>query len=291
MARRPVRRRQVRSTALTTLLLFASLAGCSTDDDRPAASSPAELTAAVQQDRLNATRRMLAIPLRNKGSTAVTIQEMQLVAPQFTVVPPAQRDDVLPPAARLDFPLSYGRPRCGAKPAGEPAVQIRLRGADGRRQDLRLKLAPPTDVLDRLRATECGQVALLSAVGVDYGPTVHLPGRPPAMAGSLVLRRRASTQPVTVVEIRGSVLFDLIPSVGRRESVATMPATAALVTIPVRMTVPRCDPHVLIEAKKIYSFSVGLRIGTGPVQFLQIPPPIIVENELRALIGACSSDR
>ena len=128
-------------------------------------------------------------------------------------------------------------------------------------------------------------------MAVVYGPTVRRAGLPPSMDGSLILRRRASTAPITVVEVRGSVLFTVTPTAARGGSVATLATGAAAVTIPVRMSVPRCDPHVLIEAKKIYFFSIGLRIGNGPVQFLQIPPPVSVENELRGLITACSAQR
>jgi hypothetical protein len=87
--------------------------------------------------------------------------------------------------------------------------------------------------------------------------------------------------------MRGSVLFDLLPVGNRRSPLVVLAATRTAATIPVEMTIPRCDPHVLIEAKKIFFFSLGLRIGNGPVQFLQIPPPVPVQQSLRGMFGFC----
>jgi hypothetical protein len=259
-----------------------------------ASAPPPNLTAGVQQDRVDATNRQLSVPLVNHGGSTVTVEGVQLVAPQFTTVPGSHARDDLTPGLRLNFPINFGTARCGALPAGHPAVRVRLGTADHRSRAVMVAVTDPDGLLDQLRQGDCQQQELLKAVSVDYGPITRRPGRPghPVLHGSLIIRRRAAVEPVTVTETRGSVLFDLLsgtgdPAVAPRGPVAVLASGQDTLVVPVLMSIPRCDPHVLIEAKKIFFFSIGLRLGAAPVRYLQIPPPDPVQQALRALFGPC----
>ncbi|MEP6696322.1 MAG: hypothetical protein ABJA34_05515 [Pseudonocardiales bacterium] len=284
---RRARPRRVAVALLGPVLLAACSGGT------PPAAAPA-LSAGVQQDRVDATNRQISIPLANHGHATVTIEDVQLVAPQFTVVRGSPARDELTPGLQLNFPINFGTARCASIPAGHPWVRVRVRTADHRSRTVTVTIADSDGLLDRLRRADCQQQALLTAVSVGYGPIVRRPGLPghPVLHGSLILRRRASTERVTVVGTRGSVLYDLLSGttdagVPARSPVAVLPAGWSSVAFPVLMSIPRCDPHVLIEAKKVYFFSLGLRLGNGPVQYLQIPPPGNVQQALRALFGPC----
>ncbi|PZS32464.1 MAG: hypothetical protein DLM59_08160 [Pseudonocardiales bacterium] len=285
----PARRRGGR--VATGLLPAVLLAACSSS---ATGVPPPKLTAGVQQDRVDATNRQISIPLINQGNSTVTVENVQLVAPQFTTVPGSRAQDDLTPGLRLNFPINFGTARCGAPPAGHPVVRVRVRTIDHRSRVSTVPVTDPDGLLDRLRRSDCQQQSLLKAVSVDYGPVIRRPGLPghPVLHGSLIVRRKAAKGSLTVVETRGSVLFDLLSgttdaAVAPRSPVAVLSPAADVLTVPVLMSIPRCDPHVLIEAKKVFFFSIGLRIGSDPEQFLQIPPPVPLQQALRGLFGPC----
>lgn len=282
----PAGPRTVALCAVAPVLVAACSAG--SPSHRPLAAL--HLHASVQQDRIDATNRQVSIPLVNGGGAAVTIEQVQLDAPEFTTVRPAAEADLLAAGGQLNFPVSFGAPRCGTAPTGsKPTVRLRLRDGSGRSRTLRLPIADSDGLLGRLARQECEQRALAAAFNVEYGPAAVQPRTPrhPVLRGSLIVGRRSSALPLVITSLRGSVLFDLNPPAPAHSPVASLPAGAATLTIPVEMSVPRCDAHVLIEAKKVFFFSIGLKIGDAPVQYLQIPPPDPIQRGLRALVTAC----
>ncbi|MDQ6874443.1 MAG: hypothetical protein M3042_05175 [Actinomycetota bacterium] len=266
------------------------VAGCSAGSPSHPTLQALHLHATVQQDRIDATNRQVSIPLVNTGPSEVTIEQVQLDAPEFTTVPPKAEADRLPVGGQLNFPVNFGAARCAGQPPGHgPVVRLRLRDGSGRSRALRLPIADSDGLLERLRRQECEQRALTAAFSVEYGPASVQPRTPrhPVLRGTLIVRRRGSMLPLVVIVLRGSVLFDLNPPAPAHSPVASLPAGAASLSIPVEMSVPRCEPHVLIEAKKIFFFSIGLQIGSAPVQYLQIPPPDPIQRGLRTLVTDC----
>lgn len=282
----PAGPRTVALCAVAPVLVVA----CSAGGPSNPTQQTLHLHASVQQDRIDATNRQVSIPLVNGGGAAVTIEQVQLDAPGFTTVRPAAEADLLAAGGQLNFPVNFGAARCGGQPPGTgPMVRLRLRDSSGRSRLLRLPIADSDGLLERVRRQECQQGALAAAFSVEYGPAAVVPRTPrhPVLRGSLIVGRRSSVLPLVVTVLRGSVLFDLNPPAPAHSPVARLPAGEASLTIPVEMSVPRCDAHVLIEAKKIFFFSIGLQVGSAPVQYLQIPPPDPIQRGLRALVTAC----
>jgi len=256
------------------------LAGCAEGGAAPPAPAPApapQLPVAVtlSQSRAFASRRMLQVRLRNDGDQPVGIQRFDLRPGRFAGTGPVARDTELAPGRELYVPLPYGAVRCGDDAPG-PVLALRARLGDGAPGDAELRLAAPDPLLERLAARECAQLAVQEEAEIAFAGTWSLDGG--VARGTLVLARRGSGgPPVTVTQAGSNVLYTLrtVPA-----PPAVLAGGAALLELPVEVTLGRCEAHALIEAKLRHQFPLWVALGDGEPASLTVE----VGDEGRAVL-------
>ena len=78
----------------------------------------------------------------------------------------------------------------------------------------------------------------------------------------LVIRHRpGSTSPLTLVDLGGSVLLDLVPRAGGRALPARLPGNRARLDLPVLFgSAHRCDAHALSQSSQTFLVSAYVRL-------------------------------
>ena len=227
-------------------------------------SVPDGLRVGLEQSRDNENRHLLQVVLTNDGAQPVDVVRLQVRAPGFVDVPPTVREHAVPPGRRIAFPVAYGAADCAR--SGPAEVVVGHRTADGLQE---AALAVPTDdpLLPRLHARECALAELAETAEVAFAPGWQRVGD--AARGRLVLRRRGSDTPVTLVSVEGTVVFTLRPG-------AALPVTLAgrdsEVVVPVTVTASRCDAHALIESKRSYDFPWYTALGDAQPLYGTVRP-------------------
>lgn len=287
------------SRLAVTLALLVVVAGCSEGSEtagaRPSATPTTrgpgvQLAEPLLQDRLDATRRMIGIPLTNGGPGTARVLRVQLVTPHFATTPPATVDADLAPDQQINFAFPYGAARCEPDAAKQRPVVLVDVDAGGRRQ---LRLTPPTPVkiLDQLRDVECQQRELETAFDVTWGPTwTRVParsGEAQRLSGELRLTLRPKAGPVTATALRGSVMFAIATVPADREPIASLDAKTTSASVPVEVSVRLCSKHGLTEAKKLFVFTLAAQLGGDPPRYRTIEPPAAVSQQILALLGTC----
>ena len=237
------------------------------------------------QDRLDATRRMLTVPLRNGGPGTVHLDKIALASARFTAVPPATVDADLAPGQQINFSIAYGTARCDQE-AGEPALVL---DSGGRVE--RLAVPTPAQILDRLWRAECDQQQLESAFTIEWGQSwTQIPatdGGAARLRGELRLTATGNTR-IVVTDVRGSVLFDLDTAPAGKRPITELASGSR--TVPVEIGVRLCFKHGLIEAKKNFDFSLYARLGDADQAYRTITPPKPVQQRALALLATCPKD-
>lgn len=268
--------------------LVSGLAGCTS------AAPPAEgprvqrLLASATQFRPDEGTRNLHAGVTNLGPRTVTVTSARVVWPGFswqTVRIPAAP---VPAGQTAAFVVRYGAAHCDTHP-GAPYL---LAEVDGRRLRLPLKVDLP-GLLPRLRAHACAELRLARTAMVDLRlgrRTVRGQGGE-YLPGVVVIRRRPGTgAPVTLVDLGGSVLFELRPV--RHDALpARLRPGAPLLRVPVRVgSAGRCDAHARGNSSQTFLFSTYTRLGDGPVLRSIFVPPLATQTRLlRLLDRACGS--
>ncbi|MDQ3529516.1 MAG: hypothetical protein M3425_06145 [Actinomycetota bacterium] len=268
-----------------------------------AASVEPALVVDVEKPRYLVAERMVEVIVVNKGASPVRVEQIQLFGRLFKAQPPIAKDTLLQPDERKDLKVGYGEVRCGrqAPTSSEPFVRLRVRASDGNQSRARLALPSPSPTLQRLHDTECGLLALREAVQVRYGPGWTRAGRGYRDArGRLVLRRRASREPIVLTAVGGNVIFTVTAHVDdspqrpqrdpqrpqrgpqrpqrglQRPQRVSQRALAILrpgderLTVPVAVAASRCDAHAVADSKKTFLLPLWLRVGAAEEQYLEV---------------------
>lgn len=240
--------------------------GCANDGES-AASEP-DLRGRVRQSNLDQSLSSIRVQVLNDGSKPVDVRELVLHVPPFPDAA-SEVDAVIPPGRRIDFRVVYGEPSCaGSMPT--PAAATAEAVADGRAVDIAVD--DSQNVLRRLLTLFCDRQRLGEVVTVSLGERWTREPAGDALLGTIELRRIGRDVDVTVQNLSGSVVFRLQP-VHAGEPIAVLSAAQDVLSIPIRATALRCDPHALAEGKKNYVFPVWLGLAGGPQE---------VKLELRA---------
>jgi hypothetical protein len=263
------------------------------DTSRPAPSASTlgpglQLAEPLLQDRLDATRHMLTIPIVNGGPAEVQVRRIQIIAPQFTPVPPTVVDATMEPQRRINFSIGYGTARCDDA-AGEVTLLLDVGPPGGAGHQERLVAPGPVDIVDRLRRAECEQRQLESTFTVVWGGAWTQVKTGPGAArlhGELRIALTGDEQ-VTVTDIRGSVLFSLDSRPADRRPIVSVDPANRSATIPIEIGVRLCFKHGLTEAKKIFDFSLYAKLGDRAPTYRTITPPLPVQKRTLALLATC----
>lgn len=261
-----------RSAAVALVAAAALAAGCGGTSE-PASAEP-ELAGRIIQSRLDQSLDSIRVQVANEGDEPVRVADVVLHAPPFPDA--ASEDDaVIPPGQRIDFRAEYGQPTC-ADPTPTPAVATAAVFADGR--PIEIDVEDSHDVLKRLLTQLCGRQQLAAVVDVRLGQQWTGDPSGDALLGTIELRRVDDGAPVVTLErvAGGSVVFELQP-VDSSAPQVTLPAGEDHLSVPVRVTAQRCEPHAQAEDKKKYVFPVWLAVAGG-----REPIDIDLEVDVRA---------
>ena len=252
--------------ALLAALLSGTWSACSPPADEPA-PPPVPLEAFLSQPRPDEGTRILRTAIVNEGDRQVEVTSATVDWSGFERRDTRTDDGALEPGGTLGLVLEFGRARC------EEPVEDRPRLAavvDGVEQTVPLTVRDP-ELLDRLRARECGLRALDEAVSVDLvlEPRIVLRDGQRTVPGTLeVVRREGSTAEVRVVDLGGSVLL-------RFGSDTPLPADVGPDRLYLPVTVAstdRCDAHALSQSSQTFLIGAYLAVDDAePVRVLTVP--------------------
>lgn len=271
------------------LLLGGVVVACTGQPPTRAPVPRARLVASVTQFRPDEGTNRLHAGVTNHGPGTVTVGGAQVVWAGFAWpavrVPPAP----VPAGQTAAFVVRYGAPRCTGRP-GRPYL---LATVDGVARRLPLHVDLP-GLLGRLRRDGCAGRRLAQAAGVSlrWAPRTAVRHGEEYLPGTVTLTRGSAGTAVRVVDLGGSVLFDLRPA--RRGALpATMDAESARLRLAVRL-VPagRCDAHARGQSSQTFLFSVYLRRGDEPThREVFIPARADQQRMLDLLDRACKPVR
>ncbi len=279
-----------RRRAAALLVGALLLAGCSAETASTSATgtsgasgAPAPLTATLAQNREDEVRGVAVVRLTNHGETTVHISDLALRWPGLAAADPDHPDYPLAPGVPTDLPVALGAAACATTagqpdpastpPADPPAAALT---ADGEQHLVVMGDADSRALAARLFQRSCQNQAVAAAVDVSFGPAWHptTVGGTAAQAGSLVLRRKASTATITLTALEGSVLLDLEPASPGAVPLRLSPGTKAAVLPVTLRTSGRCDGHGLGESKKTYVLTALVDTGDGTARPVTVSPAL-----------------
>jgi hypothetical protein len=271
--------RSVRRAGAALALVLAFLgAGCADPD--PAADPPPRLGASIVQLRRDQVLKRVEVAVTNRAEEQVTIESIDLRVPGYGGDGVQVKDEPLPAGQVVNLPTLYGEVTCardGTAQVGRPRVVIRVHTAsDPTSRRVVLRPRDPDRLLPRIAAGECQSRHLLQEVSLSFGPTWRPvgTGRGRYLRGTLEARLTID-QPRNVTQVRGTVIFDLLPDPPDRpagEPLAALTPARPTASIPVVVSRARCTGHARGEVKKPYEFLVWLAPPGGPE--LAVTPPV-----------------
>jgi hypothetical protein len=230
--------------------------GCANNGE-PEVSEP-ELVGRVRQSNLDQSLSSIRVQVLNEAPEPVDVSELVLHVPPFPDAA-SEVDAVIPPGRRIDFRVVYGEPSCPSAPT--PAAATAEARAGGR--PIEFAVDDSQNVLRRLLTLFCDRQRLAEVVTVSLGERWTRDPAGDALIGTIELRRVGGDADVTIHAIRGSVIFLLEPA-HPAEPIAVLDTEQDALSVPVRATALRCDPHAFAEGKKNYLFAAWLGLTGGP---------------------------
>jgi len=208
--------------------------------------------------------------MTNTGSESFSVLAVSLDSPGFEQLPFGGRPAAYRPGATIDLPTPYGAAVCDEGIGVDPAyTAVQVQRPDGRMEEVRVPLAAPDDILDRIHTEECHQLALAAAVEVSLGGFTHTEADGKAVLQSeIALTRGGNTDEIALTELRGSVVFD-VSFAEPDDPPSPMASDEDELVVPVvlRMTGRGCDAHVLGETKQPFLFPYFVSFDGGQPQY------------------------
>lgn len=189
----------------------------------------------------------------------------------------------VPAGVTLDLPFRLPRERCLADVTPRP-VGIAVTGSRTIREevdDMGVRFA------ERLWRAGCMGRQIHRVAALTYGKPWRVEGSPqdPVLSTSLRIERLAGSDPITLVETQGSVLFDLDIT-----GADTLASDQPVGNLPLEVTPGRCDQHARSQASQPFTFRLFLLIGDDPTVLATVLLPDRRQQRslLRLLDGACA---
>lgn len=267
------------AASLGALLLVASCAGGSDPAPRPPHSAPG-LSASIVQLRRDEVLKRVEIAVTNTSRVPVVIQTIDLHVPGYSGGGRQPEDEPLPPGQVVNLPTPYGEISCpatGDVGVGEPRVVVQVRRAsDPTSYTVELTPTDPRGLVLGIATSTCVAQRLTSEVAMSFGPWRRTgSGADTVLHGTLHARLRADT-PLDLTQLRGTVLFDLLPGDPTAAPLAHLTPARPRAVVPVLLRQARCDAHARAEIKKPYAFLVWL--GPPGGEQLAVNPPVSVAD-------------
>lgn len=263
-------------TSVAATLVALAVAGCGGPDatapDPPAAPQeaafPADLTAYVDQSRVERVGRSVFVRLVHDGEGTVTVLRAEIASERFGEVE-WTGEKTFQNEADLDFELPVGA--CGT--GSDADVRLTYRLDDGP------ELVSETLATDRYGAIalflerDCAEQTLGEAASIETGPhRVVGEGRDSVFELPVRFVPTGARDDVEFAGFEGTVLFSTAPGTPVHPEVAPVPLTSQPTGEPtevlLRLVPGRCDPHALAEDKVgtlvyVYVDAPGLADGSS----------------------------
>lgn len=223
--------------------------------------------------------------ITNTGTEPFTVLGVSLDSPGFERLAFAGNPASFAPNAVIDLPTSYGPAICEEGVEVDPVYSaLELQRPGQPVEEVRLPLATPDDIVDRIRTEQCEARALQAQIGVtlEGGFTTAEVDGVPVVEAELVLTRRDSTEDVEIVETGGSVVFDL--DLDPSATALDLAPDDAELRAPVRLSNTTCEPHILAETKQPFLFDVAVSIGGADPVSVRIDPTEAQQGALWAYV-------
>jgi len=247
-----------------------------------------KLTADVLQLRSDEVGRQVQVSVTNARAEPIRVQSLALTVPGFVGGAAVPKDSPIAAGRTVNLPTPYGEPRCSgdATPsAGHPEVRLRVSTGGGPAVEVVLTPGDPDGVLDRILARECLAQRLASAIRLRFGPDWRRVG--PAgdvrLHGTLEVRLLDVTTPRELTQVAGTVIYELTPDGPPATPLARVDAGRPAASVPVVVSLSRCDGHARGETKKPYEFHAWVAEPGGPEQPVTIPVTAADRTAFRAV--------
>jgi len=262
------------STAAVCVAVLVGGCGGSPDDtgrDEPRAARLPSVEAEVIQLRRDEVLERVEIAVGNTGIDEVVVERIRLRVPGFRSAGSVAKDSPVPPGQVVNLPVLYGEVRCardGTARVGRPVVMMRLRtAADPTPRRVVLTPTDPGGVLSRIADSACTARRLAREVDVRFGPDwrQEVSGDDGGVVahGTLEATLRID-EPRNLTQVAGTVIYSLRPDAPSVEGpLAALTPEDPVASIPVSVSLSRCDGHARGEAKKPYAFLVWLAPAGG----------------------------
>lgn len=276
------------AAALLTLGVVVTAAACqgATDDVKPDAVPVGDLHASAIQTRFDEASGILRAGITNNGETPISVTTATIVWAGFSW-PTIEVDAAsVGPGLTAAFKIQPGVAHCSAD-VTSPTVTATV---DGKPLHLPLTIMDG-GLLDRLRASACAEQALARTARMSMSITDRVVstrgGR--YFAGSVdLIRLPGASTPITVVDVLGSVLFDVLPDRPGRLP-ATLASDASHLRVPIIVgPTRRCDAHARGQASQPFLFGIFTRTGNGhPHRTISVPSAADQQRLLHLMDETC----
>ncbi|RBY81758.1 hypothetical protein DQ238_07045 [Geodermatophilus sp. TF02-6] len=215
------------------------------------------------------------VRVTDSGEEPFTATAVALDSPGFTPLPPTAVHAEFAPGRVIDLPTPYGEPDCTAQPR-PLAARLTVTRPGGAVEQLRVPVSG--DDLDVVHREECAVAGVLAVAGVAL-TGVTAAGE--SVTGTVVLTRAGDDdRPVTVTDVRRSVVFDLAVA-GLPLELAPGQAEASSAAT---FTSATCEPHVLAETKQPFLFPLSVAVGDADPVPVPLPVDAAQQQQLWDLV-------
>jgi hypothetical protein len=270
--------------------LVLLVTGCGGSDPAPPQRPKAapQLSAELVQLRRDEVLQRVEVAVTNHAKVPVEIQTVDLRVPGYSGGGPQAKNEPLPPGEVVNLPTPYGEVTCpdsGDVEVGDPMVVVQVRrAADPTSYTVELTPTDPRDLVHGIATSTCLTKRLTSEVSFSFGPWRRSgSGDDTVLHGTLHARLKAGT-PFDVTQLRGTVIFDLLPEDPSTSPLAHLTPASRRADIPVLLRQARCDGHARGEIKKPYAFLVWLGPPGGEQR--AVNPPI-ADRDAAAFEAVC----
>jgi hypothetical protein len=240
------------------------------------------LLATIGTNRLYSLNRGFGLGLRNVGETPIVVRQIQLDSPLFETVPLADQEVRLEPTGRrFVLPVPYGEARCG----GEPEVTFTAVVVLDDGEQLRLPAVEDYEgSIGRLHARECAAAHVRDLVELRLGETWTRQGD--TVTGEMILEQRRPGASAAVDGARGSVMFTISFDGGDSPDLRVTDDRPTA-SVPMAISVSRCDPHALAESKMTFKFLAWIAVGDADPVPVGFEPTGTARSALDDLLATC----
>jgi hypothetical protein len=238
------------------------------DGAASADKAPAGVSASLVQLRRDEALRRVEVNLLNEGSEPVHVSRLSLSMPGFAAVSAVDKDSPVAPGISVNLPITYGKAQCDAssKPPGRVVATVRMSVGQEPARRVRLTLRDPDKVHARVLSGECLAQRLAAEVSLAFNDTWRRgtadAAGGPVLHGTLEARLKDTGAVREITQLAGNVIYGLHAT--RVDTpLARLDAAHPTASIPVVVSLARCDGHARGEIKQPYAFLAWLREPGG----------------------------